>query len=713
MPSPAKAPFLGATGRMMLYRKYSEASAVGFLSAILFTVFSDGIRSYVDFGEKWLELSGLPYQINTALLGFIVGFGTVRILLLMRLQVFKMLLNYHGWMNNPKSTTTKMWALMLNAIKGAGNFPTYYFQPLLPKLPVPDLNTSCDRFLASMRPVLSEEEYRNLFCEVIEFKEKEGPILQSYLCRRAATMTNWLKDIWLQLAYLSNRKPIAVNVNCYATDRMKMPTNNPIARGANIIHWVLRFHKQLELETLKPQYMQNMIPMCMESHKNQFCTVRVPCQGMDRMETYKGSNYIVIIRRGIYYKLEIEAPDNDGKDRLLTVTEIYSILQKIFANTEESEECNQVAVFTTQDRDTWAQNRAKLMENPLNKQSLATVEEAITVFSFDDEKPSSIDENGTYTLCGNGINRWNDKSLTLAIFANGYVGSIIEHTACDATIPGRAWDYFLQNEKYTSDGNIIIENSRKKNLPIPEKINWDLKDLESEIDVAMSEFRKLSQSFELVVISPKYGKGFMKKKRMSPDGYIQMALQLAYYKLYQKVPKTYESASTRIFREGRTETIRPVSEYSVEFVKSMLSESATREQKIRLLRKAVQYQTQNKMDACCGLGWDRHLIGLFYCCQEMKMTPPALFRDKNFFASDILSTSQTPVHYTDVWSLETSCMGGGYSSPFEGYGLSYMIYGDDLIKFHVSCNSNCTYTSSAKMADAINEAMNEMKELLQ
>ena len=30
--------------------------------------------------------------------------------------------------------------------------------------------------------------------------------------------------------------------------------------------------------------------------RNQFCTVRVPCQGMDRMETYKGSNYIVIIR---------------------------------------------------------------------------------------------------------------------------------------------------------------------------------------------------------------------------------------------------------------------------------------------------------------------------------------------------------------------------------------------------------------------------------
>jgi hypothetical protein len=55
-----------------------------------------------------------------------------------------------------------------------------------------------------------------------------------------------------------------------------------------------------------------------------------------RQFTSKNHNISLIIcfRRGIYYKLEVKAPDNDGKDRLLTVTEIYSILQKIFANTE-------------------------------------------------------------------------------------------------------------------------------------------------------------------------------------------------------------------------------------------------------------------------------------------------------------------------------------------------------------------------------------------
>ncbi|XP_052106150.1 carnitine O-palmitoyltransferase 1, liver isoform-like [Mytilus californianus] len=712
MPSPAIAPFLGATGRMMQYRKYSEASAVGFLSAILFTVFSDPVRSYVDFGEKWLELSGLPYQMNTALLGFIVGFGTVRILLLMRLQLFKMLLNYRGWMHNPKSTTTKMWGLMLNAMRGKGNFPTYYFQEVLPKLPVPDLNTSCDRFLASMRPILSDDDYRNLLTEVIDFKEKDGPILQSYLLQRATRTNNWLKDIWMNLAYLSNRKPIAVNVNCYATDRLNIPSTKQKARGATLIHWILRFHEHLQDETLKPQYMQDMIPMCMESYKTQFSTVRVPCPGIDRLDTYKDSNYIIITRRGIYYKLEVKAPDNDGKDRLLTVTEIYSILEKIFAETEATEECHQVSVFTTQDRETWAQNRIKLMENPTNKESLHAIEAAITVFSFDDEKPSSIDENGLFTLCGNGTNRWNDKSLTFAIFSNGIVGVNAEHTAGDATLPGRMWEYFLQSETYTAEGNIISEQTRKKKLPVPQKINWDLKYMDSEIDTAKEHFRKLSHSFELVVSSPEYGKGFIKKKRMSPDGYIQMVLQLAYYKLYQKVPKTYESASTRIFSEGRTETIRPVSEYSAQFVKSMLSESATREQKLMLLRKAVQYQTQIKMDACCGLGWDRHLLGLFACCQELKRTPPALFMDKNFFAPDILSTSQTPTNYTNKWTMETSCMGGGFfATSFEGYGVSYMIYGEDLIKFHVSCNVNCPTTSAAKMSDAINEAMNEMREI--
>jgi len=40
---------------------------------------------------------------------------------------------------------------------------------------------------------------------------------------------------------------------------------------------------------------------------------------------------------------------------------------------------------------------------------------------------------------------------------------------------------------------------------------------------------------------------------VSPDGYVQMAFQLAYYTMYDKLVLTYESAHTRQFAHGRTE----------------------------------------------------------------------------------------------------------------------------------------------------------------
>ncbi|XP_048732757.2 carnitine O-palmitoyltransferase 1, liver isoform-like isoform X2 [Ostrea edulis] len=712
MPSlPAIAPFLGDTSRLISYRKFSEASAVGFLSAILFVVFSEPLKTYVDFGEKWMSLSGLPYQMNTAMLGFIVGFGFVKIFFLMRIQLFRMLLNYQGWMTNPKSMATKMWALMLNALRGNGHYPTYFFQPMLPKLPVPNLNVTLDRYLASMKPILSDEDYMNLTTAVLAFKEKDGPILHKYLCERAATKNNWLIDYWQDFAYLVSREPCAVKVNCYATDRKDLPTNNQIARAANLIHFVLRFHEQLQDETLTPQYLQDMIPMCMEGYRQQFSTTRIPYDTIDRLMIYEESKHIIIYRNGVYYQLDVFAPDSDGKKKLLTVTELHDILSEIVCQTEEVEEPSRIAVFTSERRDTWAKVRQRLLTTS-NRQSLEAVESAIFFLSLDDVAPKNIEENGSFTMTGNGFNRWFDKSIQFSAFGNGKVGTNVEHASVDATLPGRMWEYFLKSEKYVEDGGIIREKS-KRTLPKPQRLEWDLHDFEKDIDQAYNNFQRLAGDFELIVTSPDYGKGFIKKKRMSPDGFIQMALQLAYYKLYNKTPKTYESASTRMFCAGRTETIRPVSDFSVQWVKSMFHERATRDQRIMLLRRAVQYQTQVKIDASLGMGWDRHLFGMYVASRELKMPLPVLFQDKSFWMQDALSTSQTPTRYADGWTLENCCMGGGFMAvDSEGYGVSYMIYGEDHIKFHVTSHKTCDKTSSTKLADAIVESMNDMKDLL-
>lgn len=72
-----------------------------------------------------------------------------------------------------------------------------------------------------------------------------------------------------------------------------------------------------------------------------------------------------------------------------------------------------------------------------------------------------------------------------------------------------------------------------------------------------------------------YGKGFMKISRMSPDAYIQMALQLAYYRDAGKFNLTYEASMTRLFREGRTETVRPCTIESSKWVEAMEDETET------------------------------------------------------------------------------------------------------------------------------------------
>ena len=79
-----------------------------------------------------------------------------------------------------------------------------------------------------------------------------------------------------------------------------------------------------------------------------------------------------------------------------------------------------------------------------------------------------------------------------------------------------------------------------------------------------------------------YGKGLIKKFKVSPDAYVQMLMQLAYFKYTGKIRPTYESAATRKFLKGRTETGRTVSNESKKFVETWTNPKATNEEKFLL-----------------------------------------------------------------------------------------------------------------------------------
>lgn len=64
--------------------------------------------------------------------------------------------------------------------------------------------------------------------------------------------------------------------------------------------------------------------------------------------------------------------------------------------------------------------------------------------------------------------------------------------------------------------------------------------------------RRLKMRASDVGVARESAQFIRRKARLSPDSYLQMALQLAYYRVYGHFASTYETQQTRAFLHGRT-----------------------------------------------------------------------------------------------------------------------------------------------------------------
>lgn len=203
-----------------------------------------------------------------------------------------------------------------------------------------------------------------------------------------------------------------------------------------------------------------------------------------------------------------------------------------------------------------------------------------------------------------------------------------------------------------------------------------------------------------------YGKDFIKKSKVSPDVYIQLALQLAYYSLHGKMVATYESASTRRYKLGRVDCIRSTTMEALDWVKSMLQKDLEMEQKLRKFHSAVEKQTAIMIDNIMGEGIDIHLLGLRMQAQEMGIETPKLFQDESFNIANhfALSTSQLPTKYDQFM---------GYGAVVQdGYGASYNPQNGQIVFCLASFRSG-QMTSTLKFSQSLKQALDKMKEMLE
>ncbi|XP_076801897.1 carnitine O-palmitoyltransferase 1, liver isoform-like isoform X2 [Clavelina lepadiformis] len=637
--------------------------------------------------------------------------------------LLKLLLSYHGFMFEPHgkiSMSTKLWAVCTK-ILGGSNPQLYSYQASLPRLPVPAIKDTINRYLRSVRPLLCDADYDQMVKLSDEFSVTMASRLQRYLVLKSWWATNYVSDWWEQYVYLAGRGPIMVNSNYYGMDLLyHQPTSKQTSRAASFVHALFAFRSTLDKENIKPIKVNGVVPLCSAQYERIFNTCRLPGVDNDTLHHWMDARHIAVLHQGRWFKVMCYK-----NGQLLGPKELEEVFETILNNkSAPSPGEENLAALTAGDRIPWAQARNQHFSNGVNKKSLHAIEKSAFVVVLDDEEHNLSEEDctglsnyGRSLLHGNCNNRWFDKSFNIVFFANGRLGLNAEHSWADAPIMSHVVEQALGFEymhlSYDSDGK-VSGVATVRPVP-PQRLAWSISDeCQEVINTSLALARNLADDVHLNVRAFKhFGKGLVKTFKMSPDAFIQAALQLAHLRDKGHFALTYEASMTRLFREGRTETVRSCTSEMVAFARSMEDPNSTDEERHTLLRKAADFHVSQYKEAMIGKGVDRHLFCLYVVSKYLKLESP--FLQKVLSEVWELSTSQTPTdqsNYLKVIQNDFFSAGGGFGPVADdGYGVSYIICHENLIMFHISSKSSSSETNSDRFGDNIERAMLDMKDL--
>ncbi|XP_027563091.1 carnitine O-palmitoyltransferase 1, muscle isoform-like, partial [Neopelma chrysocephalum] len=240
---------------------------------------------------------------------------------------------------------------------------------------------------------------------------------------------------------------------------------------------------------------------------------------------------------------------------------------------------------------------------------------------------------------------------------------------------------------YTEGGHCKGDPNRQ--LAPPQRLQWDIPPegivaIEGSLRVAQA----LADDVDFCCFPfTTFGKGLIKRCRTSPDAFIQISLQLAHFRDKGSFCLTYEASMTRLFREGRTETVRSCTAEATAFVRSMADPRHSRSERQKLFKAAAEKHQQLYRLAMTGAGIDRHLFCLYLMSRYLGTQSP--FLAKVLSEPWRLSTSQTPQQQLKMFDFDKYpdhvSSGGGFGPVADdGYGVSYIIAGENLITFHIS-----------------------------
>ncbi len=614
----------------------------------------------------------------------------------------------------------------MESLSSSALFP---HQEELPPLPLPALSDTLDRYLQSVKPLLSAEEFAHTQAVVADFGREggEGEALQCFLEEKAESERNWMEEWWEQLAYLRTRTTMAIHINWTGV----MPdwgfAMDNVTAAALMLEGMMRMRSKVEMGQYGVEKMRGA-PLDMHQFTRVFGMTRVPGEGADELVQQSDSKHVAVLRNGAVLIVRVY----DGAGRPMPLPQLKAVLRATLELADRSQLEDQgveqgkmgkdgtvvgsrtdVSLLTALNREQWAAERAALLADPVSGEALRLVESAICCIAFERDAPSSKEEVARLCLGGSCRNKWFDKSFTSVIFENGRCGMNAEHTPVDAMTMVSLFVNSIDDMR----ARLAAERAAclapppplATSMAPPRLLEWSLAPrAQAAIEQASTEVRALADDCELRHLDfAHFGKGFIKRAKLHPDFFMQMALQLTMRRLHGVSCATYETGHTRAFFHGRTDTVRTLSCESVAFCDAMLDSAATDATKLGALKAACSTHGEQVQRVLTGQGIDRHLLGLYIAAHLKGLDPlPSLFSDKAYKASGgggnyRLSTSN--VGYTPL-------CGGFAPMTADGYGACYALL-ENRMNVIITTWHSCPETSATAFRDALAKTLVEMRAL--
>ncbi|XP_053693990.1 carnitine O-palmitoyltransferase 2, mitochondrial [Sabethes cyaneus] len=618
--------------------------------------------------------------------------------------------------------------------------PMLHFQASLPRLPIPKLEKTCERYLAGQKPLLIEEAFRKTKDNVNRFATTAGPKLQQLLKEKDSKNkhTSYISDPWFDM-YLRDRVPLPINYNplLLMNPDPKGAYNDQLIRTTNLVISSLRFMKSLRAQLLEPEifhlnpsksdtetfrtvaslspsiistyvaYAFKAFPLDMSQYGGLFGATRIPETGKDRIYRNEKSRHLLVVRNGHLYSVEVlnSAGEIEQPETLL------ARFKHVLEDTRPPAE-SPLGLLTTENRDTWAKIRYHLSEIG-NEKALRKVDSALFCLCLDNQTSNPDQPIPTIRnfLFGDGTNRWFDKSFSLIVAKDGTTGINFEHSWGDGVAVLR---YFQEIYKETLSTPFVHPGMQprdnNKSADVVKTIEFKLDDrIREGVLTAQKHHSTITDSLDMNYL--KYdgiNKNICKKQKISPDSIMQLGFQLAFFKQHSKFVATYESCSTAAFRHGRTETMRPCTVATKEFCETIERKQnpASPAELRAIMDKCSMLHGQLTKDAAMGQGFDRHLFGLRHTAELNDIPMPCIFEDPSYAAlnHNILSTSTLS---------SPALLAGGFGPVVkDGYGIGYNIQEKFLgsvvtsYKQHRNGNEfiNCLQSAFEDIADVLKKS---------